>query len=60
MMAGWIYTLLFIYCTLTIVYYVGKFFIKLFSNPPQQMMVGTKDLCVLGTCLSYIITYLIC
>jgi hypothetical protein len=54
-----LYLFLFIFFTLNILRNVLKFVGALLSNPPQTMVLGNKDLLLLGISISYFLTYLI-
>jgi len=58
-MNGWIYLLFFVWSILIMTRYVLTFFLNLFSNPPQKMVLNWKDMVILGFGLSYFLTYLI-
>ena len=54
-----IYFFLFVFFTLNILMNVFRFIRALLSNPPQKMVLDSKDLIFLGVSISYFLTYLI-
>jgi len=58
-MEGWIYILLFIFCSLTIVHYVYKIIVAIFADTLTPFTLNNYEKILLGVTMSYWLTFLI-
>jgi hypothetical protein len=54
-----IFLFVFIFSTLIILRTVFKFISSLLQNPPQKMVISSKELLLIGLSTSYFLTYIL-